>query len=177
MLEKRFLNLMGIDGIFSILLGIIMLITPKITSFAVAMILAIILTAYGLYRIINSIIERKYIRHIFLNIFIGILLLACGIFLFFYPVFNLVLLTSTIAVYFILESISTAAFSFQTRGIVHFWWLNLLVALLQFLLGFIIIIGLPTTALWTIGVLLGINLLFSGMSMLMVAMSTRFGRI
>lgn len=177
MLEKRFLNLVGIDGIFSIILGIIMLMVPKITSFAVAFILAIILTAYGLYRIVNSVIERKYIRHVFLNIFIGLILLTCGIILFLYPVFNLVLLTSTIAVYFILESIATAAFAFQTRGIVHVWWLNLLTAFLQFFLGLIIILGLPTTALWTIGILLGINFLFSGMSMLMVAMSTKLGRI
>ena len=176
MLEKRFFNLVGLDGAFSIILGILMLILPKITSLTVAIITAIALTAYGLYRVINSIIERKYIRHAFLNVFIGVILIGCGIFLFLYPIFNLVLLTSLIAVYFILESISTAAFTFQTRGIVHPWWLNLFIVFLQFLLGFIIIIGLPNTALWTIGVLLGINFLFSGMAMLLVSMSTRFGR-
>ena len=177
MLEKRFLNLVGIDGIFTIILGILMLIIPQVTSFAIGLIVAIALTAYGLFRVINSIIERKYIRHVFLNIVIGLILLTCGIILFLHPVFNLILLTSIIAVYFILESIATAAFAFQTRGIVHMWWLNLLTAFLQLLLGFVIIMGLPSTALWTLGVLLGINFLFSGMAMLMVSMSTRFGRL
>ncbi len=177
MLEKRFLNFVGMDGIFMLILGIIMLVLPKITSMAIAVVLSVILAAYGIYRIVNSIIERKYIRHVFLNIAIGVLLLLSGIFLFFYPVFNLLIITSAIGVYFILESIASTAFAFETRGLVNMWWINLISGALQFLLGFIIIIGLPQTALWTVGILLGISLLVTGMSMLTVFMATKFSRI
>ena len=177
MLERRFLNFVGMDGIFMLILGVVMLVLPKITSMAIAAVLAIILAAFGIYRIVNSILERKYIRHVFLNIAIGLLLLLSGIFLFFYPVFNLLIITSAIGVYFILESLASIAFAFETRGLVNMWWMNLISGLLQFFLGFVIIIGLPQTALWTAGMLLGVSLLVTGMSMLTVFMATKFARI
>lgn len=177
MLERRFLNFVGMDGIFMLILGVVMLVLPKITSMAIAAVLAVILAAFGIYRIVNSILERKYIRHVFLNIAIGLLLLLSGIFLFFYPVFNLLIITSAIGVYFILESLASIAFAFETRGLVNMWWMNLISGLLQFFLGFVIIIGLPQTALWTAGILLGVSLLVTGMSMLTVFMATKFARI
>ena len=72
MLERKFLNLVGIEGVFAILIGSLMLILPKVTSLAIATVLAIVLVAYGIYKIINSIVERKYIRHVFLNIFLSV---------------------------------------------------------------------------------------------------------
>ena len=177
MLERSFLNFVGADGVVMLILGIITLVLPKITSLAIAVVLAVILAAYGAYRIVNSIVERKHIRHVFLNIAIGLLLLLSGIFLFFYPVFNLLIITSAIGVYFILESLASVAFAFETRGLVNMWWVNIISGILQFLLGFIIIIGLPQTALWTVGILLGINPLVSGMSMLTVFMATKLARI
>jgi uncharacterized membrane protein HdeD (DUF308 family) len=53
-------------------------------------------------------------------------------------------------------------------------WSWLLVAgLMDVLIAFIIIAGLPGSALWAIGLLVGINLLFGGASLIGMALAAR----
>lgn len=89
------------------------------------------------------------------------------------PMFNLLLITSAIGVYFILESISSIAFAVQNKNTLYFWWLAILVGVMQFLLGLIIILGLPSTALWVVGVLAGINFLIAGVVLISMYISTK----
>lgn len=174
MTEKKFLSCLLTEGILLLVLGISMLMLPKITTITFGMMLCIAFILYGGYKAINAFMTRNYSRHFLLNMFIGILLTAIGIFLFFAPVFNLVLITSAIGVYFILESISSIAFALQTRKTLSFWWINIIAAILQFLLGLIIIIGLPSTALWVVGVLAGINFLIAGMTMISTYLASKY---
>ena len=90
------------------------------------------------------------------------------------PMFNLILITSAIGVYFLLESISTTAFAVQNKNTLYFWWAEILVAVMQFLLALIIILGLPSTALWVVGVLAGVNFLIAGMVMIGMYLSTKY---
>ena len=90
------------------------------------------------------------------------------------PMFNLILITSAIGVYFLLESISSTAFAVQNKNTLYFWWVEILVAIMQFLLALIIILGLPSTALWVVGVLAGVNFLVAGMVMIGIYLSTKY---
>jgi uncharacterized membrane protein HdeD (DUF308 family) len=45
--------------------------------------------------------------------------------------------------------------------------------ILSLVLGLMIGLGWPSTAVWAIGLLVGIDLLFSGSSMLLIALATR----
>lgn len=174
MTEKKFLTCLLTEGILLLILGISMLMLPKITTITFGMMLCIAFILYGGYKAINAFMTRNYSRHFLLNMFIGILLAVIGIFLFMAPMFNLVLITSAVGVYFILESISSMAFALQTRNALSFWWINIIAAILQFLLGLIIIIGLPSTALWVVGLLAGINFLFAGMTMISMYLASKY---
>lgn len=174
MTEKKFLSFILTEGISLLLLGILMLILPKLTSITFGMMICLGFIIYGGYKAINAFLTRNFTRHYILNIFIGLLLLSAGILLFVAPMFNLVLITCLIGIYFISESISSTAFAIQTRKALYFWWVNLLIAIFQLLLGLIILLGLPSTALWVIGVLTGINFLFAGLSMITMYISTKY---
>lgn len=171
---KRFMGYVLAEGIIAMILGVIMLMLPKITSLATAMVLSIVLMIYGLYKFFNSIVIRKQIRHIWLNMILALLIFGVGLYLSINPMFNLLVLTSIIGVYFLLESINTFATTFQTRDFIRYWWGGLIVALLQFVLAIIIIMNLPTSALWTIGLLMGINFLVSGMTMIGLFITTKY---
>ncbi len=174
MTEKRFLSFILTEGILLAALGLGMLILPKITTISFGLMLCLSLIIYGGYKIINAFFTRNYSRHFILNIFLGALLFIVGIFLFMAPMFNLVLITSGIGVYFVLESVAATAFALQNKGTLYFWWANILVSIMQFLLGLIIILGLPSTALWVVGVLIGINFLIAGMVLISMYIGTKY---
>ena len=174
MTEKRFLSFVLIEGILLSVLGLGMLVLPKITTISFGLMLCLMFIVYGGYKVINAILTRNYSRHFVLNIVTGLLLFLTGVFLFMAPMFNLLLITSAIGVYFILESISSIAFAVQNKNTLYFWWLAILVGVMQFLLGLIIILGLPSTALWVVGVLAGINFLIAGVVFISMYLSTKY---
>lgn len=174
MTEKRFLSFVLIEGILLSVLGLGMLVLPKITTISFGLMLCLTFIVYGGYKVINAILTRNYSRHFVLNIVTGLLLFLTGVFLFMAPMFNLLLITSAIGVYFILESISSIAFAVQNKNTLYFWWLAILVGVMQFLLGLIIILGLPSTALWVVGVLAGINFLIAGVVLISMYLSTKY---
>lgn len=174
MTEKRFLSYVLIEGILLSALGLGMLMLPKITTISFGLMLCLTFVVYGGYKVINAILIRNYSRHFILNILAGLLLFLVGVFLFMAPMFNLILITSAIGVYFILESISSTAFAVQNKNTLYFWWLEILVGVMQFLLGLIIILGLPSTALWVVGILAGVNFLIAGIVLISMYLSTKY---
>ena len=173
MTEKKFLSFVLIEGILLSVLGLGMLMLPKITTISFGLMLCLTFIVYGGYKVINAILTKNYSRHFVLNVVSGLLLFLTGVFLFMAPMFNLLLITSAIGVYFILESISSTAFAVQNKNTLYFWWLAILVGVMQFLLGLIIILGLPSTALLVVGVLAGINFLIAGVVLISMYISTK----
>lgn len=174
MTEKKFLSCVLVEGILLTALGLAMLLLPKITTITFGLMLCLAFIIYGGYKAINAFMTRNYSRHFIFNIILGLILIATGVLLYMAPMFSLVLITSIIGVYFFLESISSMAFAVQNRKTLYFWWADIFVSIIQFLLGLIIIVGLPSTALWVIGVLAGINFLIAGMVMITMFVSTRY---
>ena len=174
MTEKRFLSYVLIEGILLSALGLGMLMLPKITTISFGLMLCLTFVVYGGYKVINAILTRNYSRHFILNILAGLLLFLVGVFLFMAPMFNLILITSAIGVYLILESISSTAFAVQNKNTLYFWWLEILVGVMQFLLGLIVILGLPSTALWVVGILAGVNFLIAGIVLISMYLSTKY---
>lgn len=174
MTEKKFLSFILTEGIILTLLGLGMLMLPKLTSLTLGIMICIGFFVYGIYKAVNAFLTRNYTRHFVLNMFLGIVLAVLGVLLFFAPRFNLLLITAVIGVYFLLESISSTAFAIQTRKTLYLWWTNLFIAILQFLIGFIIIMGLPGTSFWVVGMLAGINFLTAGMIMISLFISNKY---
>ncbi len=174
MTEKKFLSFILTEGIILTLLGLGMLMLPKLTSLTFGIMICIGFFVYGIYKAINAFLTRNYTRHFVLNMLLGIVLAVLGVLLFFAPRFNLLLITAVIGVYFLLESISSTAFAVQTRKTLYLWWTNLFIAILQFLIGFIIIMGLPGTSFWVVGMLAGINFLTAGMIMISLFISNKY---
>ncbi len=174
MTEKRFLSFVMTEGVLLAFLGLCMLLLPKITTITFGVMICLGFIIYGVYKALNAFLMRNYIRHFVLNIILGIILAVTGGILFVTPMFNLLIITSIIGIYFLAESVSSMAFAIQNRKTLYFWWVELIIAVLQFFLGVIIILGLPSTALWVIGILAGVNFLAAGITMISMAVATRY---
>ena len=68
MTEKRFLRFTLLEGILLLVLGLAVLIIPKITTITLGVMVCIALFLYGVIKIFNAIMTKNYIRHYIFNI-------------------------------------------------------------------------------------------------------------
>lgn len=174
MLGKSFVSYINTDAILQFVLGVCILVLSKITPISFGTILCIAFFIYGGYRAINAFILREYLYCYILDIILGITLVITGLILYMFQLFDISVLIAVFGLYFLLDSISSAAFTFQSKKIIYLWRLNCLSVIMQFLSGFVILLMLPTTALWFIGFLFGINFLISGFIKIIECLSVKF---
>ena len=83
-------------------------------------------------------------------------------------------LTLVLIVFFVIEGVASIMYAIEHRRQYSGRWAWMLVSgIIDLILAGIIFAGLPGTALWALGLLLGINLLFGGMSLIAMAMHAR----
>ena len=163
MSEKRFLNFIFLEGLLLTILGLCILILPKLTSVTFGVMLSASFIAYGAYKLITSFINRNYTINLIWNIFLAVFIMTVGILLLFVPKISLLWLIALIGVYFLLESISSAAFISYIRKVFDFGGYKFFSSCVLFLIGLIIIIGLPVMSFWVVAIMSGIALLIKGM--------------
>jgi len=90
------------------------------------------------------------------------------------PVKGVYALTLVIGIYFVAEGVTTIMYALEHRRELSERWLWLLIAgIFDVLISFMIISGLPGSAEWAIGLLVGINLVFGGASLIGMALAAR----
>ena len=173
MSEKRFLNFVFTEGLLLTILGLCVLILPKLTGITFGVMLSSAFITYGLYKIITSLINRTYASHIIWSVFLGAFILTIGILLLLVPRISLLWLIALTGVFFLLESISSAAFIAQIRSMFNFIGCKGFAAFVLFFVGLIIIIGLPVMSFWVVATLCGIALLIKGMAKITLSLANR----
>ena len=163
---KRHHNFFLTEGLFALVIGIIMLILPAVSSIAIGVIVSVGLILVGIHKLISSIVRRDEMEKAWLQMLIALLLIGSGIYMTMNPMFNLLVLTMGIALYLILEGINSMSTAIQERHFLQYWWMGIIAAIVQFFLAFLIIYMLPAAAVLTIGVLVGVNLIFTGISLI-----------
>lgn len=106
------------------------------------------------------------------ELLIGILYAFAGAYLAFFPFTGLITLALVLSVLFIIEGIFEVIQAFRVRPHEGWFWL-LLSGLAALAVGVLIALGLPNSAEWALGLLVGINLLFSGWSYVFLALAGR----
>lgn len=174
MSEKRFLNFICLEGLLLTLLGLCILILPKLTSMTFGVMLSSAFIAYGLYKIITSFINKNYIMNLGWSLILGTFIFVLGILLLLVPKISLLWLVALTGVFFLLESVSAVAFMAQMRSMFNFIGCKGFSAITLFLAGLIIIIGLPVMSFWTVAMLCGIALLVKGMTKLTLYLANKY---
>ncbi|WP_339860156.1 HdeD family acid-resistance protein [Thalassospira alkalitolerans] len=158
-----------IFGVVLLVLGIIALAFPFATTIAAKTLIGwlfIIGAAGHIYGALNTeSLTRRWI-----DIVQGVLFGLIGGWLAFFPLAGIVTLTALLAIAFVLQGILEITMAFWYSQFPGWKWM-LISGGIAVLAGGLIFAELPSSATWAIGLLLGINLLSSGFSYLMVAMA------
>ncbi|MGO9135492.1 MAG: HdeD family acid-resistance protein [Methylovirgula sp.] len=100
--------------------------------------------------------------------------LAVGVLLLWKPVEGAVSLTLLLTVFFIVEGVFQTVISIAYRDVItRTWGWMLASGISDLALAAIIILGWPKSAVWVLGLLVGINLITSGWAMVMAALAGR----
>ena len=102
------------------------------------------------------------------------LAVLAGILLLGRPMQAVLTLTIVLGAYFLAEGVATIMYALEHRRELSGRWSWLLISgLVDIAIAFMVITGLPSSAEWTIGVLVGINLLFGGATLIGMALAAR----
>jgi uncharacterized membrane protein HdeD (DUF308 family) len=164
-----------VEGILLVLLGLAAIILPPLASLAVTIFLGWLFLISGIAGLGLTFWARQ-MPGFWWSLVSAVLAIAAGIILLTRPVQGTVTLTIVVGAYFLAEGIATMMYALEHRRELSQRWSWLLVAgLMDILIAIIIVAGLPGSALWAIGLLVGINLLFGGASLIGMALAARHG--
>jgi uncharacterized membrane protein HdeD (DUF308 family) len=157
-------------GIALVVLGSVSILFAVATTMVTVVFLGAVLLTAGIFEAIKSFKINKW-STFFLHLFLSVLYVVAGGFIILNPVINALSLTILVAMLFLVSGIVKIIFSFA-KNLPHRFWL-LLSGILSVILGILIIKEWPTTGLWVIGMLLGVDLVFAGWTWIMLSLSAK----
>ncbi|SFP87810.1 Uncharacterized membrane protein HdeD, DUF308 family [Bradyrhizobium sp. Ghvi] len=161
------------EGILLAILGVAALILPPLASLATAIFLGWMFLVSG----IGGLIATYWARHapgFWWSLVSAALATLTGMLLLARPMQAVLTLTIVLGAYFLAEGVTTIMYALEHRRELSGRWSWLLISgLVDIAIAFMVIMGLPSSAEWAIGVLVGINLLFGGATMIGMALAAR----
>ena len=161
-------------AILLILLGLMAIAAPAYATFAVQALLGWILITGGIAQGVHAFMARGWGGFLF-ELLSAFLYLAVGALLLVNPVEGALALTIVLAAFLVVEGIFKMVMAWRVRGHARWGWL-LASGILSLILGVLIWAEWPSSALWVIGLLVGVHLLFTGWALIMVALAARAWR-
>jgi uncharacterized membrane protein HdeD (DUF308 family) len=165
-----------IEGAVLVILGLGAIIVPPLASLAVTIFLGWMFLISGVVGLALTFWARE-LPGFWWSLISAVLAIAAGIILLAQPVQGTLTLTIVMGAYFLAEGVTTIMYALEHRREMSERWSWLLVAgIMDLLIALIIIVSLPGSALWVLGLLVGVNLVFGGASLIGVALAARNNR-
>jgi len=161
------------EGILLIILGLLAILLPAVATLAVAIVLGWLFLISGIMGLITSFWVREA-PGFWWAIASAVLAVLAGGILLISPVQGAISLTYVLIAFFLLQGIATVMYAIEHRREYSDRWAWMLVSgTITILLAVIIILGLPGSAAWTLGLLAGIDMVFGGTALLGIALAAR----
>jgi uncharacterized membrane protein HdeD (DUF308 family) len=162
-----------VEGVVLVVLGATAIIIPVLATLAATIILGWLFLVSGIMGLVSTFWMRQApgfwwaLISAVLGIVVGVLLLAA-------PIRGALSLTIVLISFFIIEGIVSIMFALDhKRELSGKWGWMLMSGIVDLVLGAMIFAGLPSTAAWAIGLLVGINMVFGGTALAAMALHAR----
>jgi|SRR5580704_1974657 uncharacterized membrane protein HdeD (DUF308 family) len=159
------------EGIILVLLGLLAVVVPMVASLAVTILFGWLFLISGIVGLASTFAMRRA-PGFWWSLLSGVLGVVVGVWLLVEPVQGLVSLTYLLIAFFIIEGIATIMFAIDHRAALSGRWAWMLVSgIVDLFLAAVILAGLPGTVAWALGLIVGINMVFGGASMIGMALA------
>jgi uncharacterized membrane protein HdeD (DUF308 family) len=158
-------------AILFIVAGLVALVLPFEAGVSIAIVLSCLIIAAGVFHLVFAVVAGSFGGYLWKTL-IGIFYIIGGIYLFMHPALALATFTIVLGVVFLIEGFLQIIAFFGTRALPGAGWL-LFDGIVTVLLAILILAHWPSSAVWALSTIVGINLLISGTTRLMYLLAHR----
>jgi uncharacterized membrane protein HdeD (DUF308 family) len=161
------------EGIILIILGVIAIVVPPIATIAFTLVVGWVFLFSGAAGLFTTFYVGRA-PGFWWSLISALIGIAAGLILIARPVTGSLSLTLVLIAFFVVEGIVSIMYAVEHRSqLVGRWGWMLVSGIVDLILAIIIFAGLPETAAWAIGLLVGINMLFGGSALIAMALAAR----
>jgi uncharacterized membrane protein HdeD (DUF308 family) len=162
-----------IEGIVLVILGLAAIMLPLIATIAIALVVGWIFLLSGVVGLLAT-VRMRSAPGFWWSLLSGILGVVAGIVLLRWPLSGAFSLTLVLTLFLVLEGVVSIMFALEhKRELSGRWGMMLVSGVVDLILAGMIYAGLPGTAAWAIGLLVGINMVFGGSALIAMALHAR----
>jgi uncharacterized membrane protein HdeD (DUF308 family) len=162
-----------VEGIVLVVLGLLAIVVPPIATLAVEILVGWLFLISGIAGLITTFWMRGA-PGFWWSLLSAVLGIGAGIVLLAWPLSGVLSLTLILIVFFTIEGVASIMYALEhKRELSGRWGWMLASGVVDLILAAIILIGLPGTAAWAIGLLVGINMIFGGSALIAMALHAR----
>jgi uncharacterized membrane protein HdeD (DUF308 family) len=158
-------------GVLLIIFGVLALASPLLAAVAVTVVIAWLIILAGIVHLILAFHVHRT-GSLLWKLLVGLAYLVFGIYLITHPVLGVASLTLVLAVLFLVEGILDIALFIHLRSMRGSSWV-LLDGIITLVLGFLIYLQWPSSSIWAIGTLVGVSMIVSGVTRVMLSLAVR----
>ena len=160
-------------GVLTAVLGIFLIAYPLITATITTLLLGCVLILVGVAQFVIA-LHSQTIGNFVLRVLLGVLVAITGVVLAFFPFLGVAALTVTLGILLLVQAGLLTATAIELRPIEGWGWF-LFDAVVSLLMGVLILARWPSSSFWAIGTIVGVSVLMSGISRIMIAAKIRSG--
>lgn len=162
-----------LEGIVLLVLGLAAIIVPPIATVAVEILVGWLILVSGLVGLATTFLMRRA-PGFWWSLLSALIGTAAGVVLLRWPLNGALSLTLILTLFLAFEGVVSILYALDhRRELSGRWGMMLLSGVVDLILAGVIFLGLPGTAAWAIGLLVGINLLFGGTALIAMALHAR----
>jgi len=169
---KKGINGSLLIGALLIILGIVAIASPAFSTIVAETWIAFILVSAGAGKLVYAFQTRNNDQGFIWKLLLSILYIATGVMLFVYPLTGVLTLTLLLGSFLLTEGVFELILAFRLRPQQNWTW-ALGNGIITLLLGAMIWFQWPFNAPWLIGTLVGVSVLFTGVSRVMLSLNAR----
>jgi uncharacterized membrane protein HdeD (DUF308 family) len=161
------------EGTILLILGLAAIMVPMAATVAMEIVVGWLILVSGIVGLVTTFYMRQA-PGFWWSLFSALIGTAAGIVLLRWPLSGALSLTLILTVFLVFEGIVTIMFALDhRRELSGRWGMMLVSGIVDLMLAGFIFSGLPGTAAWAIGLLVGINLVFGGSAVIGMALHAR----
>jgi uncharacterized membrane protein HdeD (DUF308 family) len=161
------------EGACLLILGLIAVAVPPLTTLAVANLFGWLFVVSGAIGLFTTFWMRG-VPGFRWSLASAVLAILAAIWLLARPIAGPLTLTAVLILFFLIEGISSVMFAIDhRRELSGHWEFMLLSGLVDLVLCVMLASGLPSTAIWALGLLVGVNMVFGGVALIAMALHAR----
>lgn len=158
-------------GVLLIVLGVLAIGSPLLAAVAVSVVIAWLIMFAGAVHVVLAFHSHRTGSLIW-KLLVGLAYVFFGAYLITHPLLGVASLTLVLAALFLIEGVLDIILFFRMRPLRGASW-TLLDGIVTLLLGLLIYIHWPSSSAWAIGTLVGVSMIISGITGVMLSLAVR----